>query len=131
MPPASCSASSETGDQPEIAAQATVSPAVQAECAMLAKAYEQAKAQSAIDEPAIVEGCPGFERLRVNSDNFAEAGRFARAASASLPLDAAASGPVALRLYRRMISRGVPAIVAEDISRTATFADAVNAAAGG
>ncbi|MEM8750503.1 MAG: hypothetical protein AAGF28_09380 [Pseudomonadota bacterium] len=101
--------------------------ALAAECRLLALAYEKALEIEKANG-TIVEGCPGYENVPVVTNQFTQASSFSRAASASLPLDASAKGPAATRIFQRMISRGTPAGIAEQLTTTPEFAAAVKAA---
>ncbi|MEM1040445.1 MAG: hypothetical protein AAGI12_13365 [Pseudomonadota bacterium] len=107
---------------------ATKQQAIAAECRLMAMAYERTKTDAERDEGSIVQGCPGFESVPVNTSSFREATRFSRAASASLPYDAIEKDKIATRVFQKMIARGSDPRVAEELTRTQEFRLAVQTA---
>lgn len=128
IPISACTQSGNTGS-PAVALQtSSQSLAITEECKLLNNAMEAAAVEKGERDLQIVRGCPGFENVADTGSRFAGAASFSRAASVSLPLDAKATGPVATRIFQRMVSRNVPPKIAEQQTRTDQFLSAVNAA---
>lgn len=97
---------------------------IAAECRLLEVAHAETLARG-LDAPSdILVGCPGHETARDTMPLKAQSAALRRANAAVLPPDVVANGPQAARLYRRMISRGVPEAVAAAVSQGALLRDA-------
>jgi len=97
---------------------------IAAECRMLERAHSALIGARGTAPPDIVTGCPGHEGLR-DAMPLAQQTRALRAANAAaLPDEVRAGGRGAERIYRRMITRGVPEDLARDIARGPEFATA-------
>ncbi len=105
-----------------------MSARVVAECRMLERAFKETEKQTGQKYFSIVQGCPGYEKVRVSSSVLSGAGSFLKAAGASMPTSVQAGGATAKRLYQRMIARGTPAKVAFTIANSPEFKVAVNVA---
>ena len=100
---------------------------VAAECRMLAQAHAETLRRGLAAPPDILVGCPGHEALRDAMPLAAQTAALRAANAAVLPPEVAASGVRGARIYRRMITRGVPEAVAGDVARGPLFAAAAKA----
>ncbi len=91
---------------------------------MLERAQAETRARGLTDWPDVLVGCPGHEELReaMTLAQMSEATRTANATSA--PPAVTALGPRADAMFRRMITRGVPVVVAVAMTATPEFAAA-------
>ncbi len=120
-----CSPSVQQAAPKANAAPSNKTLAIQAECQLLNEAFRITAERENKQVLSIVNNCPGFENAAPNSGTFREAALFNRASSASLPYDAKVTGKTATRIFQRMIARGTPPIIAEELTRTSTFSNAV------
>ena len=88
-----------------------------AECRLLEAAHDRLQATGRPAPPDILVGCPGHEGLRDAMPLAAQSAALRRANAATLPAAVAAAAPLGPRVYRRMISRGVPESLAADLAR--------------
>ncbi len=102
--------------------------AIEEECKLLNNAMETIALETGERDLQIVRGCPGFENITDTSPRFDNSDGFPRALRVSLPNGAAASGPIARRIYQKMIIRKIPREIADQQARTPQFLVAVNAA---
>ncbi len=100
---------------------------IAAECRLLEAAHAATRAEGLAAPPDILTGCPGHEHLRDTMPLRAQSAALRTANAARLPPAVAALGPQAARIYRRMITRGVPEPVAARVAQGPLLA----AAAGG
>ncbi|WP_323042399.1 hypothetical protein [Gemmobacter sp.] len=109
---------------PQVAVQGRAGR-IAAECRLLEAAHAATRARMGTAPPDILVGCPGHEALRDAMALTAQSAALRVANAAVLPPEVAAAGPQGARLYRRMISRGVPEPVAADVARGPLLAAAV------
>ena len=88
-----------------------------AECKVLEAAHAATRAQAGTAPPDILVGCPGHEGLRDAMPLAAQSAALRAANAAVLLVAVARGGPQAGRVYRRMISRGVPEAVAAQVAQ--------------
>jgi len=93
------------------------------ECRLLERASAEMAARGESPQPDILVGCPGHEGLR-DAMSMAEMSAATRRANAARP-PAMVQGVRADMVYRRMITRGVSLVVAEEMAATPEFAAAV------
>lgn len=111
----------------ELATRAALPDAARLECALLSRARSETRMRTGQDIAGIAQGCPGVAPSAPAEPTTVQA-RLAAATGADLPFDSSASGPLATQLLEKMIRRGVPVAVAEDLSRTTLFRQAIDAA---
>ena len=90
---------------------------IAAECRLLESAHAATMARGLSAPSDILVGCPGHEAARDTMPLAAQTAALRAANAAVLPSQVAALGPQAARIYRRMISRGVPESVAADVAQ--------------
>ncbi|MDP2086661.1 MAG: hypothetical protein Q8K20_15810 [Gemmobacter sp.] len=88
-----------------------------AECKVLEAAHAATRARLGSAPPDILVGCPGHEGLRDGMSLAAQSAALRAANAAPLPPAVAASGVQGARIYRRMITRGVPETVAATVAQ--------------
>lgn len=117
---------SDTGTSTAQATPAQVSQKVTTVCAMYERAYTETKAALLPAPIDIVIGCPGRTSLKSQRSRLERATAVRTATAAPVP---AAAGPdeYGTRLFQRMISRGVPVVVATRMTRTPEFKRALAA----
>lgn len=108
--------------QPLAPASATRAERIAVECRLLEEAHRQITAQGGAAVPDILVGCPGREALRDAMPLKAQSAALRRANAALLPAAVQAQGPEGARIYRRMITRGVPESLARSLAETPLFA---------
>jgi len=98
---------------------------IAAECRMLERAQAETGARGLRAWPDVLVGCPGHEGAG-NAMTLTQASDATRRANAARPPEAVrAMGERADMVFRRMITRGVPVVVAEAMVATPEFAAAI------
>lgn len=100
------------------------SAAIAAECRMLEEAHALTLAAEGRAPADILTGCPGHENARDEMPLKAQSAALRRAGVAAIPPVVQALGVQGPRVYRRMITRGVPEAVAQQMAPRASFAAA-------
>lgn len=98
---------------------------IAAECKTLEAAYTLMQGRGQVAPPDILVGCPGHEALRDTMPLKAQSAALRQANAAVLPPAVQAAGPAGARAFRRMITRGVPVDIANEVSQGALFAAAL------
>ena len=97
---------------------------VLAECLMLERAHQTLQERRQPAPADILVGCPGHEGKRDEMPLKAQSEALRRANAAELPPNVRAQGASAARIYRRMITRGVPESLAREMAEGQLFAAA-------
>ncbi len=113
------------GPSPRI--RSAMNMAVLSECDMLKAAFRLTKRYSGRKVLSIVEGCPGYEDVPPVVDRALENRRFIKATNAFPPAHVEAEGEISVRVFRRMIARGVPVSVARKVTFLEVFKKTVQA----
>ena len=92
-----------------------------AECKMLEAAHARVRATTGAAPPDILVGCPGHEGLRDAMPLAAQTAALRAATAAQPPAPVQAAGPQGERVWRRMITRGVPVAVANEVAKGPMF----------
>ena len=95
------------------------------ECRMLEEAQATLRARGQTAPSDIVVGCPGHEGVTDSMPLKAQTAALRTANAAQLPASVQRQGTEAARIYRRMITRGVPESLAQEIAQGERFAAAV------
>lgn len=101
------------------------SAAIAAECRMLEEAHALTLAQQGRAPGDILTGCPGHPGARDEMPLKAQTAALRRGSAAQIPPVVQALGVQGPRVYRRMITRGVPEAVAQQMAGRESFAAAV------
>ena len=115
-----------TGTPTAQSTPAQVSQKVTTVCAMYERAYTETKAALLPAPIDIVIGCPGRTSLKSQRGRLERAAAVRTATAAPVPATAG-SDEYGTRLFQRMISRGVPVVVATRMTRTPEFKRALAA----
>lgn len=90
--------------------------AVAAECRLLEEASRRMTLSGARAPADILTGCPGHETVRDEMALKAQTAALRRANAAQIPVEVRALGVHGPRVYRRMITRGVPEVIAQQLA---------------
>jgi len=96
---------------------------IAAECRLLEAAQAETRARGLQTWPDVLAGCPGHPQARPAMD-LPQMSAATRAANAAR-LPPGTAGPRADLVFRRMITRGVPVVVAEAMTTRPEFAAAI------
>ncbi|RRH73478.1 hypothetical protein [Falsigemmobacter faecalis] len=98
--------------------------AVAAECRLLEEAQRRMVAASGRAPGDILTGCPGHESARDEMPLKAQTAALRRANAAQVPAVVRGLGLQGPRIYRRMITRGVPEGIAQQLAASDLMAEA-------
>lgn|GEM_PF-1445823 len=98
--------------------------AIAAECRLLEEAHRRVASAQGRASADILTGCPGHETLRDEMPLKAQTAALRRANAAQIPPVVQGLGVEGPRIYRRMITRGVPEAVAQQLAASDLMAQA-------
>ncbi|MDO6726516.1 hypothetical protein Q4544_06190 [Cognatishimia sp. 1_MG-2023] len=104
---------------------AAASAGVVAECKLAEAAYKAVQKSGSSPLNDILVGCPGYESWKAQMTSRQDSKAFRKAAFAKKPAAVKAAGKPGTLIFQRMIARGVPVKVAQEMTATKEFKNAV------